>query len=87
MLLIDRPSSPTLRDDWSWGGRFKPRTAFLFYADARRDATRRLAALAASEKARASALADEQGAEAPEPGLPPLDLVEVPEAPINKVPD
>src|SRR6516165_988857 len=37
VLLIDRPTSPSLRDPWTWGGRFKPRTAFLFYADARRD--------------------------------------------------
>lgn len=89
VLLIDRPASPSLRPGWSFGGRFKPRTPFLFYEDTRRDAMRRLAAL------RAAADTDlgldletsiSEGAGEPRSNeLPPLDEVEVEEAPIFPV--
>lgn len=89
VLLIDRPDSPSLRAGWRWGGRFMPRSAFLFYVDARRDAERRIAAfegaVAPDETVEASA--------APPPAssaagtLPPLPTVEVPPAPIHKVDD
>jgi hypothetical protein len=82
VLLIDRPVSPSMRDRWRWGGRFKPRTPFLFYVDARQDAARRLGvaleALAAPPAAEAS---NREGL------LPPLEAIEVAPSPINRVPD
>lgn len=44
VLLVDEPRSPSLRERWSWGGRFKPARANLFYADLRADAERRVRA-------------------------------------------
>ena len=79
VLLIDRPTSPSLRDGWSWGMRFKPRTAFLFYADARRDAARRLAAFETRRLAETPPPPEEPRE------LPPLEPVEIPDAPIHKV--
>lgn len=83
VLLIDRPASPSLRPGWRWGGRFMPRTAFLFYIDARRDAERRLAAFRGV--AAAAALEAEQ--QPPEDTLPPLETIEIRRSPINRVPD
>ncbi len=84
VLLIDRPASPSLRPGWRWGGRFMPRTAFLFYVDARRDAERRLAAFRGAAVAATAAAAE---AAAQESQLPALDAVEIPRSPINRVPD
>jgi len=74
VLLVDRPSSPGLRRSWSWGRRFKPAHAFLFYADTRRDAAIRygdfsLAAVRAQNE------------------LDPLETRVIEPAPIHRVPD
>lgn len=74
VLLVDRPTSPGLRKPWSWGRRFKPATAFLFYADVRRDAAARLGRFD---------LADVRSLDE----LPPLDAVVIKPSPIHKVPD
>jgi hypothetical protein len=83
VLLIDRPASPSLRPGWRWGGRFMPRTAFLFYIDARRDAERRLAAF----RGVAAAAALEGERQRAEDTLPPLETIEIRRSPINRVPD
>jgi hypothetical protein len=89
VLLVDRPASPSLRAGWSFGGRFKPRIPFLFYEDTRRDAMRRLAALqAAADTDLGLDLETSVSESAGEPRsneLPPLDEVEVEEAPVFPV--
>lgn len=87
VLLIDRPASPALRQAWSWGARFKPRTAFLFYVDARRDAERRIAAFLGEVEADERVEAAATPASAPAAELPPLPTVEVVRSPIHKVDD
>jgi hypothetical protein len=81
VLLIDRPASPSMRDGWRWGGRFKPRTPFLFYVDARADAERRLGI------AHEALVAPAAEAAPREDQLPPLETVEVERSPINRVDD
>ncbi len=51
VLLVDEPRAPTLRERWRWGGRFKPPSTNLFYADIKADVARRMAAFAAAREA------------------------------------
>ncbi len=44
VLLIERPQSPSIREPWTWGRRYKPRRANLFYADIEADLERRIGA-------------------------------------------
>lgn len=88
VLLVDRPESPSLRPGWRWGDRFKPRTAFLFYMDARRDAERRIAAYQGAAAVEAAIPeAPPEPEETEEAALPALPVVEVEHAPIHKVDD
>jgi len=74
VLLVDRPSSPGLRRSWSWGRRFKSERAFLFYADARRDAAIRYGDFGLGSVRAANE-------------LDPLEAVIIEPAPIHRVPD
>ncbi len=75
VLVVDRPASPSLREGWSWGGRFKPPRANLFYADIRADAERRAAAFL-------------QFWEVERFRAPPLEeTVSISETPFHRVPD
>lgn len=84
VLLVDRPQSSVLRQHWRWGGRFMPAQAFLFYADVRRDAERRLDALAAGP---VESQVEAAMTPPPENLLPPLETVEIVPSPIHKVQD
>ncbi len=44
VLLVDKARSPSLRDPWRWGGRFKPSQTNLFYADLREGVQQRVTA-------------------------------------------
>lgn len=44
VLLVERAKSPSLREPWRWGGRFKQPLTNLFYADIDADVERRIAA-------------------------------------------
>ncbi len=84
VLLIEEPNAPSLREGWSWGGRFKPRATNLFYADIRADIERRLAA---AEAARIAAAEAENATDEPA-AAPPIDeTVVIEDAPIMPVPE
>ncbi len=75
VLLVDPPTAPSLRESWSWGGRFKPPTVNLFYADIRDGLGEKLGVVAQRR--------EREGYRAP-----PLDgTVEIEDSPINPVPE
>lgn len=75
VLLVDRPTAPSLRASWRWGQQYRPAEANLFYADIAANAAQRLGAFLAKRA--------EGGGRAP-----PItgQAIEIKDAPIRQVP-